>query len=368
MGLNRKRISWLTVAIVLNWLLLFVLIPSVIWAASLYEYYNTGGAGERNCYGQYWNGQSFTPAEAHTITSVKVQGERWTSGSDTLSAEIRSGSVKGSIIASGTVNSNIFPNGSKAWGTISLGAGASLDADTKYWIVLHCAGSNTFYWALDNSSPTYSGGEAYWSSNTGGSYSTQTGVDFMFEDWGEAPPEPPGCPDALDLTDSGGNVITANWTAAENADDYLLRFKRSEYPASVTDGQQAYYGAGLTSDISGLSLQTTKYYFRVWAENAQGYSSCYAEKTIGGEGLMDISGNLLVSLPAGFYVMCFALALIVISFFLKSPLIKIAVILCMLAVVFEPEFKDTWFQAGAVVVMIWAALSGFFTFKQRGGV
>lgn len=72
------------------------------------------------------------------------------------------------------------------------------------------------------------------------------------------------------------------------------------------------------------------------------------------------------TLPTGFYVLMAALFLVFISFFLKSPLIYLAVIPCMVGVLVEPAFKDLWFQSGCVLVIIWAGLS-FFKRITGGG-
>lgn len=60
------------------------------------------------------------------------------------------------------------------------------------------------------------------------------------------------------------------------------------------------------------------------------------------------------------------LALMFIGFFIKSPLIKIAIFLCMISVLMEPMFKDTWFQAAAVIIMIWSLIAAFLRLDEKG--
>lgn len=54
------------------------------------------------------------------------------------------------------------------------------------------------------------------------------------------------------------------------------------------------------------------------------------------------------------------MGLILINFFLKSNLVWLAVILCMIGVLFEPVMKDAYIQSAAVLIMIFAALKFFF--------
>lgn len=61
------------------------------------------------------------------------------------------------------------------------------------------------------------------------------------------------------------------------------------------------------------------------------------------------------------------LALMALSVFIKSPLLKIPIIICFYAVVVTPEFNDTWLQTAAIVIMIWAALAGFLRVKENVG-
>lgn len=83
-------------------------------------------------------------------------------------------------------------------------------------------------------------------------------------------------------------------------------------------------------------------------------------------GITENEMTINLGFPTGFYVMIFALVLMFISFFIKSILIKFAVFCCMLAVMFEPAFKDTWFQAGAAIIMVWCIISIFMRFQEKG--
>jgi len=95
------------------------------------------------------------------------------------------------------------------------------------------------------------------------------------------------------------------------------------------------------------------------------YASYLEVQRIGiGEETMGID----ISLPTGFYVMIFGLGLLFISFFIKSPLISLAVIACMISCIYEPEFKDTYYQTGCVIVAVWAGITFFIRmFKVFSG-
>jgi len=52
---------------------------------------------------------------------------------------------------------------------------------------------------------------------------------------------------------------------------------------------------------------------------------------------------------------------------LKSVIIYMAVIACMIACLFEPAFKDSWYQAGCVLIMLWAGLASFIKLTKDDG-
>jgi hypothetical protein len=158
--------------------------------ATLYEYYNSGDDSNIGFYGAYWFAQTFTPEEAHKITSVKLKLFRLGSPG-TITVSIRatdgSGHPTGWDLCSGTIDGNTLTTSAiGAWYEITLGDGYDLAASTKYAIIVRATsgnGSNKLYWRYDGSSPTYTGGnyEVYI-----GGWSGDTAKDLMFEDWGEA--------------------------------------------------------------------------------------------------------------------------------------------------------------------------------------
>jgi len=159
-----------------------------------YEYYDTGydtnwridnGEGR-------WLGQLFTPSVAHTITSVKLYMKRVGNPSGNLNVEIQGvsgGHPDGITLASGTLAcSSISTNPTLAWYEITLGAGYALSNGVQYAIVIYLdAGdvSNYIYVGEDGSSATYAGGNLEYSSDSGSSWTSNTGWDVNFEEWGD---------------------------------------------------------------------------------------------------------------------------------------------------------------------------------------
>lgn len=164
--------------------------------AELFEYYNVGDDDYANAYLQRWYAQTFTPATAHKITSVKLLLYRLGSPG-TLTVCIKAtdadGHPIGADLCSGTANGNTLPTDSPyEWREITLGDGADLDADTKYAIILKAlegAPDNDVRWRVNWYAGAYPGGCYEFSNTSGESWTSYTARDFMFEEWGELPPK-----------------------------------------------------------------------------------------------------------------------------------------------------------------------------------
>ena len=160
----------------------------------LYEYYNVGYDTAENFYGVHWRGQTFTPSVAHTITSVWLRLYR--SGSPgTVTVGIRatsSGHPTGADLCSGTTDGDVITTVTAGdWYEITLGDGYALSASVQYAIVVRAItgnASNQLFWKMDATSPTYAGGALESSATSGVSWSTNTGIDLMFEEWGVVSP------------------------------------------------------------------------------------------------------------------------------------------------------------------------------------
>ena len=161
--------------------------------ATLYEYYNTGDNSDAWMYAARWIAQTFTPSEAHKITSVKLLLFRaGLVGTVTVSIRATDGSghPTGEDLCSGTTDGDTLPTGSPyEWREITLGDGYDLSADTKYAIVVRISTADSIYlkWRMDNSSPTYEGGNLEYSNYSGESnWTATTTQDLMFEEYEEA--------------------------------------------------------------------------------------------------------------------------------------------------------------------------------------
>ena len=179
-----------------------LMMVSQVYASSLYEYYNTGNDAYGALYSVNWKAQTFTVnATGHTITSVKLLLEREEGVSPgTFTASIRATNVTdghptGDDLTNGTIDGNTVSE-SATWYEINL-TEYTLSASTKYAIVARVVNWAEIYWLKDNSSPTYDGGNAEVSSNSGSTWSSTTDSDHMFEVWGsELPPPPPPPPES----------------------------------------------------------------------------------------------------------------------------------------------------------------------------
>ncbi len=190
--------------------------------ATLYEYLNTGEDDYGAIYGANWAAQTFTPATAHRITSVKLMLVRAGSPGD-ITVSIRAtdgtGHPTGADICSGITNGNTLPeSGYGEWREITLTPAFNFKAATKYAIVVRALGAtlgNHLSWSWDTEGG-YAAGNGETSINSGGTWTAQT-YDFMFENWGEAVP-------TYDMP------ITSGATAS----DSLTSFRT--YPLVVTSG------------------------------------------------------------------------------------------------------------------------------------
>lgn len=173
--------------------------------AERFEYYNTGGTNCFSVWNQHFLCERFAPEISHLITYIRVYGCRDTSGFTTMHAEIRKDSEKGDILCSGTVLTNVWPrHSSHGWGTITLGAGAVLDAGVTYYMVQWCNWGlqGAWYWRTDLTG-TYPRGRLSFSNNSGATWELYPAAyDTLFEEWG-APLPPAGSRLALPLVTEG---------------------------------------------------------------------------------------------------------------------------------------------------------------------
>ena len=155
-----------------------------------YEYYNTGDDDYWELDGVYWQAQTFTVGTVgHKISSVKLKLYRVGSpGTVTVSIKATtSGHPSGDDLTVGTIDGNtLTTDPAGAWYEITVTEYTS-SKNTKYAVVVRALtgdASNTVEWRADSSSPTYTDGNVEYSGNSGGTWTSNTDSDFMFEVWG----------------------------------------------------------------------------------------------------------------------------------------------------------------------------------------
>jgi hypothetical protein len=102
------------------------------------------------------------------------------------------------------------------------------------------------------------------------------------------------CSTNLTATNLGSNSVYLNWTNDPYAIYYMLRASTSNFPANYSDGQLIYYGTGNFTTYTGLALDISTYYIRMWETDGCGnYSVCYDEASIGGENMIYLAYGLI---------------------------------------------------------------------------
>lgn len=184
-----------------------------------YEYYNTDDDGGSSTYGIIWNSQTFTPVITHAIGKVRLLLYR-VGSPNTITVSIKgttSDHPSGDDLCIGTTDGNTLPTGSPyEWREVVFNTTSILTAGTKYAIVIRALtgnASNYVMWRSDISSATYTGGCRERSGDSGGSWTSYTTTDFMFEEWGDL--IIPNRAYTVEIRDSSGNLVNI----LENAHD-----------------------------------------------------------------------------------------------------------------------------------------------------
>ncbi|MBA7598129.1 hypothetical protein ES703_05139 [subsurface metagenome] len=88
----------------------------------------------------------------------------------------------------------------------------------------------------------------------------------------------PGDPATLDASNPSATTIDLSWVKGTGGDKTMIRRKEGSYPVDETDGQQAYFDTGVTTQDSELDPGTT-YYYRAWAYDSDSgyYSDSYSQ-------------------------------------------------------------------------------------------
>jgi len=159
-------------------------------ASTLDQYYNSGGDTEETfgtSAGAKWASQTFTPTAGNILDFAKFQIYRTGAAHDVtvdLKATDVNGKPTGSALTTATISAASIGT-SWSWAVATF-TEYEMTADTKYALVLHCnACTNSEYinWNTDESSPTYTGGNTGWSTDSGSTWTMYDSIDSMFETW-----------------------------------------------------------------------------------------------------------------------------------------------------------------------------------------
>ena len=158
---------------------------------ALFESYTINDSTQSGVTDTTWIAMAFTPTQAHTIEKVALKiYKQGTPGTLTVSIQgVTGGSdlPDGIDLCSGTIDGNALSSSSPGtFVDIVMDTNPELSASTKYVIVVKAAG-NGVNWRADQSGGTYDGGNAYYSTDSGGVWDARGGDwDAMFEEHGTA--------------------------------------------------------------------------------------------------------------------------------------------------------------------------------------
>jgi len=157
----------------------------------LYEYYNISDPALSGCYGDFWQVQTFTPREAHTIKKVALRMYRL-GVPGTITVGIRATDVDGlptgEDLCSGESNGDTLPTAYAGEDReITLGDGAALGEDTRYAIVSRALMGNASNYVRWRWAPTacYSRGQHTLSTAGGVTWEVDDPRDLIFFEYGE---------------------------------------------------------------------------------------------------------------------------------------------------------------------------------------
>jgi hypothetical protein len=166
------------------------------FTATMTEYNNVTTQYNQAFYQTFWCAQTFTTTSAYYIAAVKLW--LWKSGTGTLGTvtvglrDTSGGVPIGGDLASGTLSGlAITTEPSGAWYTITFTTYYPASANHTYAIVVDACYSSgdCGYWKYVNTGDPYPNGDGFWSSNSGGTW-TSKGCDYDFEVWGTNTPTP----------------------------------------------------------------------------------------------------------------------------------------------------------------------------------
>lgn len=159
----------------------------------LWESYSAGADGNYTVQSHEWYAQTFTVTpESHSVNEIRIFGYRQ-GAPGTITVSLRetdgSGLPFGPDLASGTFNGDVVTNSTDGvWCAVTI-TETNLDYDEVYAVVIRAeAGDadNSFRVKVDASTPTYAGGSAIESLNSGVTWTADASTDAYFRIYGKA--------------------------------------------------------------------------------------------------------------------------------------------------------------------------------------
>lgn len=165
-------------------------------------------------------------------------------------------------------------------------------------------------------------------------------------------------PSGFTANRTGLSEVHFSWDSLLNSDYYEIRGSYENYPSENNSGYAVYTG-NLTSYDLFVNLMVPAY-FSLWNHYNGDISATHETAKSGGDNV-----EMTVNFPYAFYLWAGGLFLMLLSFFIKSPFLPIAVFCSMIGVVIEPEFQGTWYQYTAGAIMAWSMWITWVRFNNR---
>ena len=201
--MNKKMfLPFLSLFLTLTLLSTFVCVYSQqkVYASGVSLYENNESGSDLDTFsGAVWKAQTFTPAVAHTVTSVRLELEKIGNPQGNIIVSIRAtdanGAPTGTDLTSGSIPCSNLKN-IASWYEFDMSSGYALQANTQYAICWSApSGDNADEIGyIVNCKGVYASGSVFQSysagiSNSWGVISNGT-WDAVFEEWGTGIPPP----------------------------------------------------------------------------------------------------------------------------------------------------------------------------------
>jgi len=210
----------------LKWLFsLFLVLPFSVSAYTLDQFYDAGDDTDSDMY--YNRTQTFTPTITGEVDYVNVLAKT-ISCSGTIRFDIRTTSGGTPSTASGSLGvSPVYQcadfSGSATWATVTFN-GVPVTASTKYGLSASTSPDQDYYWRVDASSATYSGGSYWYSVDGGATFIEEASRDALFRVY-VTEAEAPASSSELETTENIGLLLLPFFAFFTILSTMLVTFK-----------------------------------------------------------------------------------------------------------------------------------------------